>query len=72
MCASVIPLRKYCVKSGHSHQSTTGLRHTPGEGVLATRILLYLPRYKKECFEQSKSKQSKAGDYNIKLKPFKL
>jgi hypothetical protein len=22
--------------------------------------------------EQSKSKQSKAGDYNIKLKPFKL
>ena len=51
MCASVIPLRKYCVKSGYSHQSTTRLRHTPGEGLLVTRILLYLPRYKKECFE---------------------
>ena len=47
MCASVIPLRKNCVKSGYSHQSTTRLRHTPGEGVSATRLPLYLPRYKK-------------------------
>ena len=51
MCASVIPLRKNCVKTAYSHQSTTRLRHTPGEGLLAERILLYLPRYKKECFE---------------------
>ncbi len=47
MCASVIPLRKNCVKSGYSHQSTTRLRHTPGEGLLVARLLLYLPRYKK-------------------------
>ena len=33
MCASVIPLRKNCVKTAYSHQSTTRLRHTPGEGV---------------------------------------
>ena len=50
MCGSFIALRKNCVKSGYSHQSTTRLRHTPGEGLLVTRILLYLPRYKKELF----------------------
>jgi len=48
MCASVIPLRKNCVKTAYSHQSTTRLRHTPGEGgLLVVRILLYLPTYKK-------------------------
>ena len=46
MCGSFIALRKNCVKSGYSHQSTTRLRHTPGEGLLITRILWMPPRYK--------------------------
>ena len=50
MCASFIALRSYCVKTAYSHESITGLS-PPGEGLLVTWILLYLPRYKKECFE---------------------
>ena len=41
-----IPLRKYCVKTAYSHESIPGLS-PPGEGLLVTLILLYLPTYKK-------------------------
>ncbi len=47
MCASFIPLRKYCVKTAYSHEPIAGLG-PPGEGLLVTRILLHLPTYKKE------------------------
>jgi len=65
MCASFIPLRKYCVKTAYSHESITGLS-PPGEGLLATRILLYPDSYKIGQIEPVLAATAAASNYAMK------